>query len=504
MLKFLVSIFLFLLGCNLTYSQTHHRMIKYAGPLSDTITERFAAVWGYTRPDGREYAVIGARQAIRIFDITNPRNPIKVFNQKDLGFTWWREFKTYRNYIYGVCDNCSSTSNQGLFILHMDSLSTGAMRKQVDHFSDAHNLYIDTTNARLYVVGAKNIPSGSSAGIYIYSLANPAVPSLLKWHNTGRYSHDIFVRNNIVYSSEGNSGTFIYDMNDVNNISQIGSTSIRPGYHHSVWLTDDNKYMYSAREVLSGLPANQPLAMTHYNLVNNSPVNPVDYTPVYDNVVSLAIPHNPHLFKEKLYVSYYQDGVVVFDVSTPNQPTTMAYYDTFHPNTSNIKDYNGAWGVFPYFNSGTVLASDITYGLYVLGLVSEIEHSEDIILDTPGAGFLLTHHNGVSKISVNNFGGIVVTNTSSSGTAIKSKDADIKSQKDIVLRSPDGNYFKLEYNSGILTTKTYTSVPANVIRYNGDFLFEQSRGPLYKEANSNQWHRLKIDLNQNLTFFNVY
>lgn len=504
-MKSLISL-LFLFKCLVIFTQTHERMVKYSGPLSDNATERFAAVWGYTRSDGKEYAVIGVRTAIRIFDITNPRNPVKVFNQTGLGFTWWREFKTYRNYIYGVCDNCSTVSNpQGLFILHMDSLINGVVRQQVDHYREAHNLYIDTTNARLYVVGAKNIPSGINTGIYIYSLSNPANPVLLRWYNTDRYSHDIFVRNNIVYSSEGYSGTYIYDMSDINNISLLGSTSVRAGYHHSVWLTDDNKYIYSAREIISGIPSIQPYPMTAYSLINNTPVNPVDFVPTYNNSTQLAIPHNPHLYKEKLFVSYYQDGVLVYDVSKANDPRLMAFYDTFHPNLPDIKNYDGAWGVFPFYSSGSIAVSDITNGLYILGLVSEVDHSEDIILNSPGAGFLLSHHNGLTKVSVNNSGQVSLQHQFvPTSTTSKTKDADLKTQKNIVLRSPNGDYFKLIYSAGNLVAVPYNPDLSLGILYDGDFMFEQSRGPLFTDQSSNQWHRLKIDLAQNLTFFLMY
>ena len=500
-----VILSLLLINSLTVFTQTHQRMVKYAGPLKDSISEKFAAVWGYTKPDGKEYAVLGGRTSIRIFDITNPRNPNKVFDQANLSTTSWREFKTYRNYLYGVCDNCDNSPHHGLFILNLDSLSNGNMRQQVDFFKKAHNLYIDTANAKLYIVGALNLSTNTNAGIFIYSLSNPATPVLLRWYNTGRYSHDIFVRNNIVYSSEGYSGTYIYDMNDINNISLLGSTSVRAGYHHSVWLTDDNKYMYSAREIISGIPSNQPYPMTAYSLINNTPVNPVDFVPTYNNSTQLAIPHNPHLYKEKLFVSYYQDGVLVYDVSKANDPRLIAFYDTFHPNLTNIKSYDGSWGVFPFYSSGSIAVSDITNGLYILGLVSEVDHSEDIVLNSPGAGFLLSHHNGLTKVSVNNSGQVSLQHQFvPTSTTSKTKDADLKTQKNIVLRSPNGDYFKLIYSAGNLVALPYNPDLSLGILYDGDFMFEQSRGPLFTDQSSNQWHRLKIDLAQNLTFFLMY
>jgi choice-of-anchor B domain-containing protein len=474
--------------------QSSHRIIKYSGPLSTSDTERFNDIWGYTRPDGREFTIIGARTAIRIYDITNPRNPQMVFNQTGLANGTWRDFKTYRNYIYGVCDNCGT---QGLFIMHMDSLANGAMRQQVDHFRTSHNIYIDTTNARLYVVGALNMAGSTRNGIYIYSLANPANPTLLKWHNPGRYSHDIFVRDNIAYSSEEYPGTYIYDVSNVNNINQTGSTFVKPGYHHSNWLSDDGKYLYSAREVPFNLP------MTVYEMKNGQPSNPVDFYPMYGVTQSLATAHNPFVYNNKLFVSYYQDGLVVFDLSEPHQPKTLAYYDTFVPNHANQGSTDGAWGVFPYYASGTIVVSDIRYGLYIFGLVSEVVHEEEIVFNEPGKGFILHHHQGKSLLSVDDGGQVTITPTILGG-GIKTKDADLKSNINIVLRSPNGNYFKLVTNGTQLSAEAYSPNLSTATIYNGNFEFEQSRGPLIKNTNTNFWHRVGIDIDQNLALFMVY
>ncbi|HMP29134.1 MAG TPA: choice-of-anchor B family protein, partial [Saprospiraceae bacterium] len=407
----------------------------------------------------------------------------------------WRDFKTYRNYIYVVCDNCGT---QGLYIMHMDSLHTGAMRQQIDHFRTSHNIYIDTSNARLYVVGALNMANTTRNGIYIYSLANPATPTLLTWYNPGRYSHDIFVRDHIAYSSEEYPGTFIYDVSNPNNIIQLGSTSVKTGYHHSNWVSDDGKYLYSAREV----PFNLPL--TVYEMKNYSPTDPYDFYPNYNGTQSLATPHNPFVYKNKLYVSYYQDGLVVFDLSQPHKPTTLAYYDTFHPNLSNIGNTDGAWGVYPYFPSGTIVVSDIQYGFYVLGLISEVIHDEDVIINNPGDGIILNHHHGRSKLSVTNDGSVTITASPNTTVLAKTIDADLKSNKNIVLRSPNGNYFSLKVNQTGIFTVPYNLENNKATLYNGNFEFEQSRGPILKDENTDLWYRLKIDIHQNLSWFQVY
>jgi choice-of-anchor B domain-containing protein len=492
MRNFIVSSILLIIVSNFLIGQTSHRIIKYCGPLKFS-GEQFNAVWGYTRPDGREYSVVGARTAIRIYDITDPWNPTIAFNKTGLTSTVWREFKSYRNYVYGVCDNCG---NQGLFIINMDSLYTNEFRQQVDTFSSAHNIYIDTSNARLYIVGARNWKTNASAGVYIYSLANPANPSLLKFYNLGgRYAHDIFVRDNIAYSSEGYNGTYVYDMNNVNNITLLSSTAVKTGYHHSNWLSDDGQYLYSAREVPTGLP------LSVYKMNNNLPQNPVDFSPQYANIPNVVTAHNPFVFKNKLFVSYYKDGLIVFDLANPYNPKTLAYYDTFGP-TNDPGGYDGAWGVFPYYNSGSIVVSDITNGFYVFGLVSEIIHNQDVVLNTPGAGFILNHHHGKSKLSVNDAGQFILTTLASSNPLLKAKDADLKSETNLILRSPNGSYFKLNTNGTTLSTSTFTPNLSTSTFYQGDIEFESSRGPLLNWGAN--WYRVKINIQQSLGVMRVY
>jgi hypothetical protein len=39
----------------------------------------------------------------------------------------------------------------------------------------------------------------------------------------------------------------------------------------------------------------------------------------------------------------------------------VAFFDTYPP--ANLANYNGAWGVYPFLPSGTILISDIEGGL---------------------------------------------------------------------------------------------------------------------------------------------
>ena len=80
-----------------------------------------------------------------------------------------------------------------------------------------------------------------------------------------------------------------------------------------------------------------------------------------------ATPHNVFWVGNKLYVSWYQDGVYIFKVDTPRTPRLYAFYDTYPQNAPGYYDnYRGCWGVYPYFPSGNIAASDMSNGLFML------------------------------------------------------------------------------------------------------------------------------------------
>jgi hypothetical protein len=76
--------------------------------------------------------------------------------------------------------------------------------------------------------------------------------------------------------------------------------------------------------------------------------------------------HNGYVKGNLLYVSHYRRGLVVFDVSDPEALQEVANFDTFLTPAENSAGTDGAWGVYPFFPSGTVVISDISNGLFVL------------------------------------------------------------------------------------------------------------------------------------------
>jgi len=327
-------------------------------PASTTWNNTYNEVWGYAS-EGREYGIIGSTNGTHIIDITNPTMPEEVVFIEGASTgpqVIHRHFDNYGHYLYMVCDEGAAT----LQIADLSFLPDSApiVYDSDELFSRAHNCFIDTATAHLYVVG-------NSSWCSVYSLANPESPELLIdcrydlpfWSSIG-YLHDIFVRNDTAYCNAETRGLFVVDFSDISNPTMIGSLPVyvQQGYNHSGSLMADAPFYAMADE-------------THGMAIKIVDVSDMQNLMVTDTIRSgvnqFSIPHNLLYHDGMLYISYYFDGMYVFDCSNPANPVLAGFYDTsLEPHADN--DYRGNWGVYPYLPSGIVLASDMQSGLWVL------------------------------------------------------------------------------------------------------------------------------------------
>lgn len=297
--------------------------------------------WGYTAPDGREYALLGARSGTSIIDITDPANAYEVDFISSV-FSTWKDIKTYQHYAYAVTE-----AGGGLQIFDLSNLPNSVTELPAySGFSTSHNIYIDVDNAMLYAEGDPSEP------VRTISLADPENPGQIS--SFGIECHDIYARNNIVYVSEGGSHSIgVYDLSTPTMPSLLTRISVpNSGYVHNAWLSEDGNYLMSTEETGGK-------TVKYWNIQNLG--NPT-ITDTYLGGSSLA--HNAHIKGDYAYISHYESGLKVVDISNPDSIFEVGYYDTYPQ--GETPNFNGAWGAFPFFNSGKVLISDMQTGLYVV------------------------------------------------------------------------------------------------------------------------------------------
>lgn len=331
----------------------------------------YSDVWGYVDPQGREYGIIGSADSIIIFNVTNPDSIYKVEARPGTNAEIWRDMKTYDEYLYAVCDGCS----EGLRIFDLSHLpdSFPQVNQITNDFGNAHNIYIETDSARLYVVGS----AGAPEGMLIYDLSvMPDNPSLLKKlrldtiqgepAGVNYYIHDIFVKGDTAYCSHGNAGYILWDTSNPDSIYRVStplpleSTDLR-SYVHSSWNSADDNYAYVATEI-----GNRQI----YIVDQSDKSNPVLDTTWREPLLECSgftnnIPHNPYVVGNTLYISYYQDGVNILDISEPRLPIRTGYYD-LDPTNNSYSGTTSNWGVYPFLPSGTIIASDTKFGFFAL------------------------------------------------------------------------------------------------------------------------------------------
>lgn len=344
---------------------------------SSAYNNTYNDVWGVA-VNGREYAVMGSTAGTHFIDVTNPVQPVEVAfvpGAAQGGQIIHRDFKNYGCYVYGVCDEGPST----LQIMDVSYLpdSVRVVYDSGESLVRAHNIFVDTANAVLYCFSAFGGPQGFSP-MRVYSLANPELPEFIGEYGTFGmqvgHVHDGYVRNGIAYLNCGFNGFAIVDFTDPYQPVTLGTLIDYPfaGYNHSGWGSQDGEYYYMADEnhgfKIKALrvsdPSNIEVSAT-FNAASSS---------------QQSIPHNQLVACDYLYVSYYYDGLQVYDISNPADPQRVMYYPTSTLN--NNGSYAGAWGVYPYLPSGNILVADMQNGLFVVaGPSGQCEDKEVTILN---------------------------------------------------------------------------------------------------------------------------
>ena len=297
-------------------------------------------IWGYDAPDGRFYAIMGAFSGTYVLDVTDPSNIVKSGYVSGSGSTW-RDIKTYRHYAY------VTNETFGLDIIDLSGLPGSVRHVQMMNIQNFHNLYIDTTTATMYLADAS-----SSGSVHIYSLQDPENP--VKLNEFGTESHDVYVRDGVAYVAQGRKASIgIYDVSDPMNPVGLQTIHIpNGGYAHNSWLNASGDYLITTEET-----GGKTIKLWDIRDLNN-------IEKVSEVLGASQLAHNAHIEGNFAYISHYESGVIVADVSNPEKMALVGGYDTYPE--SNDPSYNGDWGVYPHSRSGNIYLSDEDRGLFVL------------------------------------------------------------------------------------------------------------------------------------------
>ena len=116
-----------------------------------------------------------------------------------------------------------------------------------------------------------------------------------------------------------------------------------------------------ADEVPAGLPG---------KVVDVSNLNNMTLVDVFKSNTG-ATAHNPYIIGNNwCWMSTYQDGLYLYDISTPAITTVYGFFDTCPQYGINdnfaTSAYRGNWGAYPYLPSKIIIACDMQNGIFIL------------------------------------------------------------------------------------------------------------------------------------------
>ena len=329
--------------------------------------------WGWTDPlDGKEYALMGLGNGTAFVDITDPVNPIylgKLPTHTDS--STWRDIKVYNDHAFIV----SEAGGHGMQVFDLTRLrnvtnapETFTEDAHYDGFGHCHNIVINEETGYAFAVGTSTFGGGP----HFVNIQDPVNPVAAGGFSGDNYCHDAPV---VIYNGPDSdyTGREIFFGSNEDRISIVDVTNknnpiaISNGFYGSVdythqgWLTEDQRYFMIGDELdESNFGFNTRTIIFDLSDLDN-PVVHFEY-----EADVAAIDHNGYVKGNEFYLSSYRAGLRVFDISDIENQNMVEtkFFDTYP--TSNSARFDGAWSVYPYFASGSIVISDIDRGLFVV------------------------------------------------------------------------------------------------------------------------------------------
>ena len=331
--------------------------------------------WGWTDPSTqKEYVLMGLDNGTGFVDISDPVNPIllgKLSTATESSI--WRDIKVYKNYAYVV----SEATDHGIQVFDLTRLR-GVKAPQsftadqiLRTVPTAHNIVINPESGFAYLVGTSrnNVFNG---GVYFLDLNNTESYRFVGGYGRGGYSHDAQVVNYYgpdteytgkeIFLGSNESKLVIVDVTDKQNPFTISEVSYpNSAYTHQGWFDQDQRFFILGDELDESSIGGKTRTLV-FDLKDLD--NPLLYHSYFGT--TNAIDHNGYVKGDLFYLANYTAGIRVIDISDLENKnmSEIGFFDTF-PN-QNSTTFDGAWNVYPFFESGVIAISDINGGLFLI------------------------------------------------------------------------------------------------------------------------------------------
>jgi hypothetical protein len=273
--------------------------------------------------------------------------------------------------------------------------------------AEIETIFIDERGV-LYVTGIN-----CGEGVQTYDVAtDPIHPRWLCEINTrppgsSSYTHDIYARGGILYLSRSRQTPTVpprWDILDGDPLCPavpgpcgdgltpgLISTFTHSGpelHSHSAWPTDDSRYLLTCDEKTNG-------HVRVWDIQNLA--HPIQIAEYQTDGTCHSV-HNAYPLGTTVYTAWYNKGLQVYDISSPENPVRVGYYQhptrwfdrpgdpCCDPTLGAQAGCRGIWFIDPFFPSGIFIASEMDNGLLVGRFQREAVDAGPRTEETGGSG----------------------------------------------------------------------------------------------------------------------
>ncbi|MCP4363134.1 MAG: choice-of-anchor B family protein [Chloroflexi bacterium] len=343
-----------------------------------------ANLWGWTDPDTtKEYILLGLQNGTAFVDVTDPISPTYLgllpTRVPTATPSVYRDMKVYQNIAYIIADTTSQNGMQIFDLTNLRGLTTPISFTETAYYeidpdpanNTAHNIFIHEETGYAYLV--RNA-AHCSGGAIILDLQDPLNPSDAGCFNAGGAASDIMC---VIYHGPdidyqgreiclmaSDDDLIVGDVTSKTNTVMLAALDYPNAVRsHLAWFTEDHRYFLSVdMNDEQDFGQNTRIFIWDASDLDDDTLQPI----IYDGPTTGA-DHNIWVKGDYAFIGNLHAGLRILNLNYLHLglASEAAYFDNY-PIDDNPHHGQGAWAVYPYFDSGTVAVSDRQEGLFLL------------------------------------------------------------------------------------------------------------------------------------------
>lgn len=325
------------------------------------------ATWGDARHitgfnvwvDGTVAYVVGP-EGLDLIDVTDPAAPAHVGHLGGLeeGPDGFNDVRVVRGN-GRVIAFASAYRSETTYVIDVTDPTQPAFLADIPEYSHSVQLRRDGDRTLLYLATYTN-------AVPVYDVTDPTQPVRLGAPTVSDPEedagiHDLTVDGDVLYVNNTTDGLVVIDISAGLDAPAVERFRVPTTYSHASWVAT----VGGRKIVIHGDEGMTPEGGAFMRIIDADPASPTfgEELARYRTRPEVGI-HNMEIVGDKAYVSYYQDGVRIVDLSDPTMPREVAHYNTWDDATATGAAFEGAVGARPY--GGLVYVADAAQGLIIL------------------------------------------------------------------------------------------------------------------------------------------